>query len=570
MINILISKYNVLIILLFIATGCIHTSQEPYAIEKTATAPSAMVVTAHPLATKIGVQILEAGGNAVDAAIAVQFALAVVYPVAGNIGGGGFMLIRQSNGEAMALDYREKAPVAASRDMYLDSAGQIIDGLSTLGHRSNGVPGTVDGMITAHERYGSMAFRDLVEPSIALARNGILLTSNEAEELNLARSALVSVNQSAAPFVQSEAWQTDDLLVQSDLAHTLERIANACRDGFYRGETARLLIEDQQSGGGIITQQDLDDYHAVWRNPLRGWFRDHEVLSMPPPSSGGIALMQLLEGIEDQPLDSTDVLSVSTIHRMAEIMRRVYADRAAYLGDPDHVEVPVDHLLDSLYIRSRMQTIRTDSVTPSGQVQEGNWDMHESDQTTHFSIVDKQGMAVSVTTTLNLEFGSKVIVQGAGFIMNNEMDDFSAKPGVPNSFGLIGSTANAIAPGKRMLSSMTPTMVVDHGQTRLVVGSPGGSKIITTVFQIIFHSMELGIPLTDAVALPRMHHQWRPDTLFVEADRFHPDTLMRLRALGHHVIERSPIGRVDAIWIEANGDRTGAADPRGDDHAAGY
>ncbi len=529
-----------------------------------------MVVTAHPLATEVGVQILEAGGNAVDAAIAVQFALAVVYPVAGNIGGGGFMLIRQPDGEAMALDFRERAPLAASRDMYLDSAGQIIDLLSTLGHLSNGVPGTVDGMITAHARYGSMDFRELVTPSVALARNGILLTADEADGLNLARTELEVVNQSASPFVDLDPWKTGDLLVQKDLAHTLERIAHVGREGFYQGETARLIIEDQRAGGGMISQEDLDEYHSVWRNPIRGWFGDLEILSMPPPSSGGIALLQLLEGIEDSQLSQEDLLSVSSIHRMAETMRRVYADRAAYLGDPDHVEVPVDQLLDSLYIRSRMQNFRTDTITPSDWVQEGTWDVHESDQTTHFSIVDKDGMAVSVTTTLNLEYGSKVIVQGAGFLMNNEMDDFSAKPGVPNSFGLIGSTANAIAPGKRMLSSMTPTIVADHGQTRLVVGSPGGSKIITTVFQIILHTLMLDVPLKEAVALPRMHHQWTPDILFVEENLFHPDTLEALRALGHQVVERSPIGRVDAIWIDAVGNRTGVADPRGDDHAAGF
>ncbi len=529
-----------------------------------------MVVTAHPLATEVGIQVLEAGGNAVDAAIAVQFALAVVYPIAGNIGGGGFMLVRQPDGEAMALDYRERAPLAASRDMYLDSTGQIVDGMSTLGHRAIGVPGTVDGMMTAHARYGTLELRDLLEPSIALARNGILLTAREAEELNLARAEIEQVNLSTAPFVQMDPWQTGDLLIQRDLAHTLERIAHAGRAGFYEGETARLILEDQRAGGGILTQQDLDEYQSVWRTPIRGWYRDLEILSMPPPSSGGVALLQLLEGMEDQQMTADDLLTVPSMHRMAETMRRVYADRAAYLGDPDHVTVPVDQLLDSLYIRARMADIRPDSVTPSTQVQEGDWDTTESEQTTHFSIIDKAGMAVSVTTTLNLEYGSKVIVQGAGFFMNNEMDDFSAKPGVPNAFGLIGSSANAIAPGKRMLSSMTPSMVVDQGQIRLIVGSPGGSKIITTVFQIILHTLGLEQPLPEVVALPRMHHQWKPDTLFVERDRFHPDTLSALRALGHQVIERSPIGRVDAIWIDANGRRTGAADPRGDDHAGGY
>lgn len=567
--NITIYKYYVLIFILFLVGGCAHQPQEPYAIVKTVIAPSAMVVTAHPLATEIGVQVLKDGGNAVDAAIAVQFALAVVYPNAGNIGGGGFMLVRHPDGSAQALDFREKAPLAATSDMYLDSLGNVIPDMSILGHRSIGVPGSVDGMCTAHDRFGSLSLQRLIAPSIKLAREGILLTSSEANELNLARAAFLSVNPSAMPFVQSVEWQMGDLFVQEELSVTLERIANKGRAGFYAGPTARMIIEDQARGNGLITQDDLDTYQSVWREPLRGWYKDLEILSMPPPSSGGVALLQLLEAMEDHPFESAEVLSVSTIHYMAEVMRRVYADRAEHLGDPDWVNVPVENLLDTLYIRQRMLDIQA-RTTPSDSIAAGVLIPHESEQTTHFSIIDPQGLAVAVTTTLNLEFGSKVIVQGAGFLMNNEMDDFSAKPGVPNAFGLLGSTANEIAPEKRMLSSMTPTIVARDGQVRLVVGTPGGSKIITTVFQIIMDVLTFDLDLETAVDLPRFHHQWKPDTLFVEYGRFDPDTLEGLRQRGHQVVERSPIGRVDAIWVAPNGALTGAADPRGDDHAAGF
>lgn len=538
-------------------------------MSKSATGHSGMVVTAHPLATEVGLQVLRDGGNAVDAAIAVQFALAVVYPIAGNIGGGGFMLIRQPDGSAFALDYRERAPLAATRDMYLDSLGEVIPESSTLGHRSVGVPGSVDGMCMAHKRFGSIPLADLIMPSIALARKGIRLTSREAKELNAVRQDILSVNPSSLPFVQQDPWHTGDLLRQHDLAATLERIAEKGRSGFYAGKTARLILEDQQRAGGLITRTDLDSFHSVWREPLRGWYRDMEILSMPPPSSGGIALLQLLESVEDLDLKTDDVLSVPTIHSCTEAMRRVYADRASYLGDPDQVSVPVGQLLDTLYIRERMKDA-DHLVTPSSQVSAGVFPLDESEQTTHFSIVDQTGMAVAVTTTLNLEYGSKVIVQGGGFFLNNEMDDFSIKPGVPNSFGLVGSSANAIAPGKRMLSSMTPAIVSRSGKTCLVVGSPGGSKIITTVFQIILDVLTFDLDLSSAVALPRFHHQWRPDTLFVEQDRFHPDTLEALRQRGHQVIERSPFGRVDAIWILEDGLLFGAADPRGDDHAAGF
>lgn len=572
MIKSFILKYITLIIIIFLWQGCRQqtTVGEPYAIQKVASSSHAMVVTAHPLATDIGVEILERGGNAVDAAVAVQFALAVVYPIAGNIGGGGFMLIRDTSGEASALDFREKAPMAAYQDLYLDSMGQVMEGMSTTGHLSVGVPGAVDGMWRAHQRYGRLPWKELLAPAMALASEGILLTSQEAAELNAQQEVIRAVNAGPVPFIQDIPWRTGDRLVQTDLGTTLQRIADAGRDEFYLGETARLLVRESERGGGILTMEDLAAYEARWREPLIGQFQGMEVISMPPPSSGGVALLQLLKATEHYPLDRDAGTCVQTVHLMTELERRVYADRAKYLGDPDFVDVPMRILLDSQYIMDRLRGIRLDTVTPSSDIQAGLIPGYESDQTTHFSILDADGMAVSTTTTLNLAYGSKVVVQGAGFFLNNEMDDFSIKPGVPNYFGLIGYAANAIEPGKRMLSSMTPTIVVDHEKPRLIVGSPGGSKIITTVYQIILQTLVFGQDLPDAVAMPRYHHQWRPDTLFVEHDRVHPDTLEQLRRLGHRVVERSPIGRVDAIWIDDDGSLTGAADLRGDDSAKGF
>lgn len=480
------------------------------------------------------------------------------------------MLIRQPSGAAAALDFREKAPGAAYRDLFLDSLGNVMEGKSTIGHLAVGVPGAVDGMWKAHQRFGLLPWKALLVPAVSLANEGILLTSKEAEELNLQRDAIKRVNASPVPFVREQPWTVGDRLVQTDLGATLQRIADQGRDEFYLGETARLLVQESDRGGGILTQEDLAAYSAQWREPLTGFFHGYEVISMPPPSSGGLALLQLLEATEQVALDPDAGTAVQTIHRLTELQRRVYADRARYLGDPDFVVVPMLTLLDSLYISGRIRGVRQDTVTPSTLVQAGSFPGYESDQTTHFSIMDAEGMAVATTTTLNLEYGSKVVVNGAGFFLNNEMDDFSIKPGVPNHFGLIGYEANAIEPGKRMLSSMTPTIVVDRGKTRLIVGSPGGSKIITTVYQIILQTLLFGRDLPDAVAMPRYHHQWRPDTLFVENGRVSEDTLARLRQLGHRVVERSPIGRVDAIWIDDEGVLTGAADPRGDDSARGY
>lgn len=562
------SKFLFWIAALLFAAGCYRVQPSDYVIHKEAVGDSAMVVTAHPLATEVGLSILQAGGNAVDAAIAVQFALAVVYPAAGNIGGGGFMLVASPDGNVEALDFRELAPLAATRDMYLDEGGNPIEGLSVLGHLAAGVPGTVDGMIRAHARYGSLAWSDLIEPAIRFAEDGFQVTLQEAELLNEKRDLFSEVNPQNIPFVKANPWREGDLLKQKDLAATLNRIQEQGREGFYAGKTAALMLAEMQRGSGLISQEDLAGYESKWRNPIMGQYRDYTIYAMPPPSSGGVALLQLLEMMEADSMVETALHEAPTMHLMVEASRRVYADRAIYLGDPDFVEVPVEALLDSAYLIARMASFSIDTVTPSDQIFAGELPGYESEETTHFSILDAKGMSVSVTTTLNLAYGSKVVVQGAGFILNNEMDDFSMKPGVPNQFGLIGAEANAIQPRKRMLSSMTPTIVLKDNAPVMVVGSPGGSSIITTVFQMITGVFDFEQTLSNMVQSPRFHHQWRPDTVYVEPG-FREGLLDSLRYLGHKVVERPPYGRVDAIHV-TKGKIVGVADRRGDDHAAGY
>lgn len=550
--------------------SCKHRYPAPaYDISKQAQSRHGMVVTAHPWATEVGLKVLKAGGNAVDAAVAVQFTLAVVYPEAGNIGGGGFMVLYRPGDGAHALDFREKAPLSAKEDMYLDAAGNVRPKASTLGHLAAGVPGAVDGMVQAHTRYGRLNWEFLLEDAIRLARDGFILTEKAAAGLNARAADFREANTRPTALVRSSGWKPGDRLVQKQLAATLERIAREGRKGFYEGETARMLLEEMQRGGGWISQQDLDAYTSVWREPVQGTYRGYDVFSMPPPSSGGLALLQLLELLEAGSADVHQQPQSTYMHTLAEAERRVYADRAYYLGDPDFVEVPVQGLLDDRYLASRWLDFRRDTVTPSSNIRAGEVPFRESEQTTHFSIIDKEGLAVSVTTTLNSDFGSKVVVGGAGFLLNNEMDDFSVKPGVPNQFGLVGAKANAIAPGKRMLSSMTPTILCKDGKPALIVGSPGGATIITSVLQVIMNVVDRGYALADAVAAPRFHHQWKPDTLWVEQG-FPDSVLHRLRSLGHQVVSRPPIGRVDAIWVSPDGSLHGAADPRGDDHAAGY
>ncbi|MEZ4897132.1 MAG: gamma-glutamyltransferase [Saprospiraceae bacterium] len=550
------------------ATG---PSWQGYAIEKVAHNRDGMVVSAHPLATQVGVEVLQAGGNAVDAAIAVQFALAVVYPVAGNIGGGGFMVIRMADGTTDALDFREKAPGAAFRDMYLDSSGAVIPGLSLGGHLASGVPGSVDGMVKAFEKYSKIKdFSKLIQPAINLADHGFHLTDRQAKNLNSAQESFVKYNTTMPVFVRDSAWQEGDLLIQADLAQTLIRIRDQGREGFYGGKTADLIAAEMEAGHGIITRQDLQDYQAIWRQPLQGQYRDYDVITMPPSSSGGVALLQLLESVEDFPMADYGFHSTASVHAMIEAERRVYADRAKYLGDTDFYPVPIEGLTDPAYNRARMADFDPEHATPSDAISEGQPAAKESEQTTHFSVVDSDGNAVSVTTTINGGYGCKTVVAGAGFLLNNDMDDFSSKPGVPNMFGLIGGEANSIQPGKRMLSSMTPSIVAKDGELFMVVGSPGGSTIITSVFQMIVDVVDFGMTMDASVQSSRFHHQWKPDYVFLEPDSLPSATMQGLREMGYELNIRGHIGRVDAILRQPDGTLVGAADPRGDDHAAGY
>ncbi len=554
-------------------SACREATVSPYKIVQNATAESAMVVAGHPLAAKVGVKIMKAGGNAVDAAIATQFALAVVHPRAGNIGGGGFMVIRMANGDKTALDFREEAPSGAGRDMYLDSMEEVVPGLSREGHLSVGVPGSVAGMAEAFEKYSKLKdWKMLLQPAIDLAKDGFAITRSEAERLNRYHDTFLKNNADPRPFVINGKWQMGDMLVQNDLARTLERIRDHGKAGFYEGETARMIVDEMQRGKGLITREDLKNYRAKWKKPIEGDYKEYHIITMPPSSSGGIALMQLLTILKNYPLGKYGFQSAKAVHTIVEAERRVYADRAKFLGDDDYYPVPKDTLLDEQYLALRMTDFDPDSATLSEAVQSGNFSMKvESFETTHYSVIDAFGNAVSVTTTLNLNYGSKVLVAGAGFFLNDEMDDFSAKPGVPNYFGLIGAKANAIEPGKRMLSSMTPTIVEKNGNLFLVLGAPGGSTIITAVLQTILNVTDFGMSIGDAVSAPRFHHQWLPDEISVEGKAI--DTLVRkeLWDMGHHLRGVDRMAVMKAIEVLPDGKLVGAGDWRNqDDHVEGY
>jgi gamma-glutamyltranspeptidase/glutathione hydrolase len=531
-----------------------------------------MVVSTHPAASEIGLAILKKGGNAIDAAVAVNFALAVCHPSAGNIGGGGFLVYRDKSGNVKALDYREKAPSAASRDMYLDPNGNIIPGKSMTGIFSVGVPGTVAGMQEMHDKLGYLPWAELVKPAVDLASNGLLLTEKEARGLNRQRNEFLKENPGKTYLLSADGkeWKQGDLLVQSDLAATLERIMTKKADGFYKGKTARFIVKEMQGQNGLISKKDLKNYRAVWRTPIKSKYKNYQIIGMPPPSSGGVALAQLLQMVEPYSLNKWGPTSDSTIQVMVEAERRVYADRSKWLGDPDFVKVPVNELIDPAYNTNRMSSLNFAQATLSSSIQAGTFPGYESPETTHYSIVDGEGNAVSITTTLNNSYGSKVFVGGAGFLLNDEMDDFSAKAGSPNLYGLIGSKANEIQPNKRMLSSMTPTIVEENGQLKMVVGTPGGSTIITSVFQVVLNTLEMGMNMQQAVEYPRFHHQWLPEKITAEPKRFSEEQQMRLQSKGYTFSPVSAIGLVEGILLLPNGNLQGGADSRGDDTVSAY
>ena len=534
-------------------------------------ADSAMVSSSHPLASQVGVDIMKKGGNAVDAAIAVQFALAVTHPAAGNIGGGGFMVVRMNDGTTAALDFREKAPAAATTNMYLDKDGNVVQGLSTAGHLASGVPGSVDGMVEAHTKYGTMPWAQLVQPAIDIALNGYPITEREAKWLNEVQKDLIQYNTVKPDWLIRENWKPGDTIRWIDLGHTLERIRDNGRAGFYEGKTADDIVAEMKRGKGLITTEDLKNYKSTWREPVTGSYKDLKIISMPPSSSGGVCVIQLLKSVEHYPLKDWGFNSPKTIHAMVEAERRVYADRSKYLGDPDFYKVPIAELTDEQYLTQRMASFDPDKATPSDSIRPGKVPGYESEETTHFSVVDPKGNAVAITTTINLWFGNKVVVAGSGFFLNDEMDDFSSKPGVPNIFGVLGGEANKIEPNKRMLSAMSPTIVEKGGKLLMVVGSPGGSTIITTVFQVILNVAEHGMGMQEAVNSKRIHSQWMPDVVVEEKGALSKKDSLKLVDMGHKLTERPAIGRVNSILVRKDGKLEGGADGlRGDDNAKGF
>ena len=531
-------------------------------------AKKAMVVSREAHATDAGVAVLHAGGNAVDAAIAVGFALAVTHPSAGNLGGGGFMLVRFADGRKTFLDFREMAPAKAGRDMYLDAAGNPTKD-SVIGWRASGVPGTVRGFELAHKKYGKLDWAKLVAPSVGLAKNGFPLSYGAARSLKVAKNLAASEESKRIFLKNGDYFEPGDVLKQPELAAVLERISKNGPDDFYLGETAKRLAKEMAGHGGAITLEDLKNYKAVERTPLEGKYRGYDIVTAPPPSSGGIGILQMLAVLEKTKFAETGAGSAQSVHYMAEAMRRYYADRAEFLGDPNFYKVPVAQLIEKKYIEKLRASIDPSRATPSDDVKHGEINVKESTETTHYSIVDGEGNAVAVTYTLNGGYGSGVTVPGLGFLMNNEMDDFSVKPGAPNMYGAIGGEANAIVAGKRPLSSMTPAIILKDGKPVLVVGTPGGTRIITSVFEVIINVLDFHMNVQDAVNAPRFHHQWRPDRLQMEPG-FSPDTRALLAQRGHTIETVASMCEIAAIEFEQDGWLAGAADPRIDGKAAGY
>lgn len=529
-----------------------------------------MVVSARAEASKIGSDILKKGGNAFDAMCATQLALAVAYPYAGNIGGGGFMVYRKANGDIGSIDFREKAPKAATKDMYLDENGNVIPEKSTLGAMAVGVPGSVAGIFEIHEKLGSLPMKDIINPSIALAYQGVSVTKKQEETIKKYQPLFSKVNKEAIPL--DKAWKENDVIKYPKLAKTLERISKYGKDEFYKGDTAKTLAKFIQENGGIITEDDLASYEAIWRDPIVFTYDDLKIISMAPPSSGGVCLAQIMKMLEPFHLDEYGHHSLKTIQAITEAERRAYADRSFYLGDPDFIKIPVETLIKEDYLSGRMLDFSFEKATPSANVSHGNIQIIESNETTHYSIVDPFGNAIACTTTINGAYGSKLYCSELGFFLNNEMDDFSSKPGVPNMFGLIGAEANSILPEKRMLSSMTPTIVEKNGKLYMILGTPGGSTIITSVLQTILNVHEFDMTMQEAVNSPRFHHQWLPDEIRMEPNKFDKKLVNQLEDLGYSINEKdSPvIGKVDGILVLDDNTYEGGADYRGDDTAVGF
>ncbi|BFP43333.1 gamma-glutamyltransferase [Flavobacteriaceae bacterium GF1] len=547
----------------------VHCKQAPV-IPTGLVTEKAMVVSARKEASKIGVAIMEKGGNAFDAMVATELALAVAYPFAGNLGGGGFMVYRKKNGEVGGLDYREKAPLAAHRDMYLDSLGNVIPNMSTVGATAVGVPGTVAGVFEVHEKFGSLPMTTILKPIIALAKKGVVVTEKQAKRLEGYRERFIEVNGDSTKF--AHPFKAGDTIKYPALAATLTKLSVEGKDGFYTGEVAEKLADFIQGRGGFITTEDLEKYEAVWRQPIIFDYKDLKIISMSPPSSGGVTMNQMFKMMEPYAIGDYGHNSTKAIQLFTEAARRAYADRNYFLGDPDFVDIPIDLLVGQNYLAERFSDFSFEAATPSERVSHGVVEIVESMETTHYSIVDDEGNAISATTTLNGGYGSKLYHPELGFFLNNEMDDFSSKIGVPNMFGLIGAEANGIAPEKRMLSSMTPTIVEKDGTLYMVVGTPGGSTIITAVAQTILNVYEFNLSMQEAVNAPRFHHQWLPDMIMFEEEGFSTELKEELKSKGYPILEGRTriIGKVDAIRVLPDGRLEGGADKRGDDKAMGF